>query len=76
MELQIDDTLSIEVYFDPINREDGFMDDIRIWLSDAGPADARLFPSDAIGLLLTADQAEQIAAALAQAAQASRATPR
>jgi hypothetical protein len=76
MILQVDETLAIEVHFDPADREAGFADDIRFALSESGPAEFRLFPADEIAFLLTPEQAEQLAAALQQAAAESQATPR
>jgi hypothetical protein len=76
MRLQVDDTLTIEVYFSVFNREEGYEDDIRLALQESGPPDRRLFPANEIGFLLTADQAEGLASALRQAADESRKTPR
>ena len=76
MRLRVDDTLTIEVYFSVANREEGYEDDSRFALKESGPPDRRLFPADEIGFLLTADQAEELALALRQAAEESRKTLR
>jgi len=76
MILRVDDTLTIEVHFDIADREEGYDDDIRFALRESGPQEMRLFPSDEIGFLLTADQAEQLASALRVAAEESRKRPR
>lgn len=76
MIIRVDDTLTIEVHFDVADREEGYDDDIRFALIESGPRETRLFPSDEIGFLLTADQAEQLASALRSAAEESRETPR
>ena len=73
--IQIDETIQFEVSFSVTNREEGFEDDIRFAIADTAPPGARLFESDEIGILLTPAQAEQLAAALLEAARLSRATP-
>jgi hypothetical protein len=73
--IQVDETVRFEVSFSVLNREEGFEDDIRFAIADTAPPSARLFESDEIGILLTPAQAEQLAAALLEAAQQSRATP-
>ena len=76
MILRVDDTLTIDVHFDMADREEGYDDDIRFALRESVPQEMRLFPSDEIGFLLTADQAEQLASALRAAADESRQRPR
>jgi hypothetical protein len=76
MIIQVDENISIEVYFDPADREEGYQDDIRLYLIEAGPKDKRIFKSDRTGFLLTAKQAKQLAAALQEAATASNNLPR
>ena len=76
MKIDIDQNLTIEVYFDILDREEGFEDDIRFALRQTGPKEYRLFPADEIGFLLTPEQADQLATALTEAAQASRSVPR
>jgi hypothetical protein len=75
MIIDIDETVQIAVSFDPADREAGYEDDIRFAIADTAPPSRRLFESDEIGILLTPAQAEQLAAALLEAAQQSRATP-
>ena len=76
MRIQVDDTLAIEVFFTITDREIGYDDDIRFALHQSGSKEAWLFPSDEMGFLLTASQAEKLASALQQAAEESRRTPR
>jgi hypothetical protein len=76
MIIRVDETLAIQVHFDILDREDGYDDDIRFALIQSGPRETRLFPSDEISFLLTADQAEQLASALRSAARDSRKAPR
>ena len=73
--IEIDETVRFEVSFSVANREEGFEDDIRFAIADTAPPGARLFEVDEIGILLTPAQAEQLAAALLEAARLSRATP-
>ncbi len=73
--IEIDETVRFEVSFSVTNREAGFEDDIRFAIADTAPPDARLFEADEIGILLTPAQAEQMAAALQEAARVSRGTP-
>jgi len=75
MVIDIDETIQMAVSFDPADREAGYEDDIRFAIADTAPPGARLFESDEIGILLTPAQAEQLAAALLEAARMSRATP-
>ena len=75
MFIEVDETIRFEVSFSVFNREEGFEDDIRFAIDDTAPSGARLFESDEIGILLTPAQAEQLAAALLEAARLSRATP-
>ena len=73
--IEIDETVRFEVSFSVANREEGFEDDIRFAIADTAPPGMRLFESDEIGILLTPEQAEHLAAALLEAARQSRATP-
>ena len=68
MIIQVDENISIEVYFDPADREEGYQDDIRFRLIELGPKERRIFKADMTGFLLTAKQAEQLASALQEAA--------
>jgi hypothetical protein len=72
---EIDETVRFEVSFSVFNREEGFEDDIRFAIRDTAPPDLRMFEADEIGILLTPVQAENLAAALLEAARVSRATP-
>jgi hypothetical protein len=76
MDVQIDDELEIRVSFDVFGREEGHDGDIRLALRQSGDKRMWLFSSDEIFVLLTPDQAERLAAGLAQAVEASRNTPR
>jgi len=73
--ITIDETVRFEVSFSVANREAGFEDDIRFAIADTSPPGMRMFESNEIGILLTPAQAEQLAAALLEAARVSRATP-
>jgi hypothetical protein len=73
--IEIDETVRFEVSFSVLNREEGFEDDIRFAIVDTAPPDMRMFEANEIGYLLTPAQAEQLAAALLDAARLSRATP-
>jgi hypothetical protein len=73
--IEVDETIRFEVSFSVFNREEGFEDDIRFAIADTAPPGARLFEVDEISILLTPAQAEQLAAALLEAARLSRATP-
>jgi hypothetical protein len=74
MKIQIDDTLTVEVYFDVADREEGFTDEIRFSLHQFGAQKTWLFPANTISFLLTLDQAEKLAMALNEAVTESRNT--
>jgi hypothetical protein len=76
MIIRVDDSLTLEVNLNVFDREEGYEDDVRFALRESGPKEMKLFPADEISFLLTADQAEQLALALHNAAEASRNTPR
>lgn len=76
MIIRVDDSLVIDVLFTVGDRETGYDDDIRFALRQSGPKEMWLFPADELSFLLTADQAEQLASALQQAAEDSRRAPR
>ena len=42
MRIQVDENISIEVYFDPADREEGYQDDIRFRLIESGPKERRI----------------------------------
>lgn len=73
--IPITEQVTFAVWFDPADREEGFDDDIRFTIHDSGPREARLFAANETSILLTVAQAERLAAALLQAAQASREMP-
>jgi len=72
MIIQVDENISIEVYFHPANREQGSDDDIRFCIYESGPDNLRIFAADETSFLLTSEQAESLASALQQAAAESR----
>jgi hypothetical protein len=74
MIVETDNYLTFEVTFSLDNREDGFNDDIRFAMRESGPPTARILRCDQGSLLVTPNQAEQLARALLQAAEESRAT--
>jgi hypothetical protein len=76
MIIPVYENISVEVYFDPADREEGYEDDIRFRLIESGPKERRIFKADATGFLLTTNQAEQLASALQEAANASKSLPR
>ena len=76
MIIQVDEKISLEVYFDPADREQGFDDEIRFCIHESGPKDMRLFEADETSFLLTIEQAEELAVALQKAAAEARSLPR
>jgi hypothetical protein len=76
MIVQIDEQISLEVYFDPTDREQGYDDEIRFRICESGPKDMRLFEADETSFLLTIEQAEELAVALQKAAAEARSLPR
>jgi hypothetical protein len=76
MIIQVDENISIGVYFDPADREESFDDDIRFRIYESGPDDVRIFAADETTFLLTCAQAERLASALQEAATESRRIPR
>jgi hypothetical protein len=76
MLIQVDENISLEVYFDPADREQGWDDEIRFRIHESGPKDMRLFEADETSFLLTIEQAELLAAALQKAAAEARSLPR
>ncbi|MBN1147402.1 MAG: hypothetical protein JXA78_09105 [Anaerolineales bacterium] len=77
MIIKLDDHISFEIRFDPFDREDGYDDDIRFAVEETPPSpEFRMLAANEISMLLTPDQAENMAVALWQAAQESRNTPR
>ena len=77
MIIKLDDHISLEIHFDPLDREAGYDDDIHFAIEETPVApDLRMLAADEVSMLLTPDQAEKMAIALWQAAQDSRSTPR
>ena len=72
MIIQVDESISLEVHFDPADREQGFDDEIRFCIHESGPEDFRLFAADETSFLLTIRQAEELAVALQKAAAEAR----
>ncbi len=76
MMIQIDENISLEIYFDPADREEGFDDEIRFRIIETGPKAVRIFAADETSFLLTPEQAEKLASALQKAVADSRRIPR
>jgi hypothetical protein len=76
MIIRVDEQISLEVYFDPGDREQGFDDEIQFCIHESGPKDMRVFEADETSFLLTIEQAEELAAALQKAAAEARNLPR
>jgi hypothetical protein len=76
MIVQVNENISLEVYFDLVDREQGFGDDIRFRIYESGPEDSRIFAADETSFLLTCKQADQLVTALQKAVTDSRGTPR
>jgi hypothetical protein len=76
MIIQVDENISLEIYFDPTDREQGFEDEIRFRIYESGPEDLRIFAANETSFLLTCEQAERLASALQKAVTDSRGTPR
>lgn len=65
----LDDTLSVDVYFEPSDTE--FSDNICLYFVESCPEDEKVFLADETNLFLTPDQARELARMLLQAADAS-----
>jgi hypothetical protein len=76
MIIRVDEDISLEVYFDPADREQGFEDEIRFPIYESGPKGFRIFAANKTSFLLTCKQAERLASALQKAVTDSRGTPR
>jgi hypothetical protein len=76
MIIQVDENISLEVYFDPVDREQGFEDEIRFRIYESGPANSRIFAANETSFLLTCEQAERLTSALHKAVSDSKGTPR
>jgi hypothetical protein len=76
MKMKMSENISLDVYFDPADREQGFDDEIRFSIHESGPKHRRLFEADETSFLLTIEQAEELAVALQKAAAEARSLPR
>jgi len=76
MIIQVSESISVEVHFDPADREQGWDDEIRFRIHESGPKDMRLFEADETSFLLTIEQAEELAIALQKAVAEARSLPR
>jgi hypothetical protein len=76
MIIQVSENISVEVHFDPADREQGWDDEIRFRIHESGPKNMRLFEADETSFLLTIEQAEELATALQKAAAEARSLPR
>jgi len=65
----VDDTLKVEVFYEPSDRE--FEDDICVCIEESCPAEEKLFRDDEIHIYLTPKQARQLGLALVKAAEKS-----
>lgn len=74
--VETSNNIIIEVGFDPGDREDGFVDDIYVSLSETGPKNTRVFCADKTRFLISREEALQIAEGLNMAVSESRRTPR
>ena len=76
MIIKLDDHISFEIHFDPLDRKEGYDDDIRFAIDETLVVpNVRMLAANEISIFLTPDQAEKMAQALWQAAQDSRGTP-
>ena len=75
MIIQVNESISLEVYFDPVDREPGFDDEIRFRIYESGPEGLRIFAAGETSFLLTREQAEQLAVALQKAVVDSKNLP-
>jgi hypothetical protein len=65
----VDDTLKIEVFYEPSDRQ--FEDDICLCIEESCPPEEKLFRADEVHIYLTPRQARQLGLALVQAAKMS-----
>lgn len=65
----LDDTLKVEIFLEPADRE--FEDNIRLNIVESCPFDEKLFCADEVNMFLTARQARQLGLALMLAAEKS-----
>ena len=76
MIIQVDENISLKVYFDPADREQEFEDEIRFHIYESGPEDLKIFAANETSFLLTCEQAERLASALHKAVTDSKGAPR
>ncbi|MRS05317.1 hypothetical protein EG832_19190 [bacterium] len=65
----LDDTLSVDVYFEP--SDDQFADNVCVSLWESCPEDEKLFIADETNIYLTSGQARELARMLLEAVDAS-----
>ncbi len=65
----VDDTLKVEVFYDPQDKE--FADNICLCIEESCPAEEKLFRADEAHIYLTPLQARQLGLALVKAATLS-----
>lgn len=68
--LLLDDTLSVEVYFEASDNQ--FSDNVCIRLWESCPEDEKIFIADETNIFITRDQAYQLAMMLLEAVDASQ----
>ncbi|MDP2100120.1 MAG: hypothetical protein U1C51_04420 [Candidatus Izemoplasmatales bacterium] len=76
IKIKIDDHIDFEVGFNLSDREVGYDDDIRFTINETGDRKMKILKGDRTSLLLTQEQAVQLAQALIQATEESRSIPR
>lgn len=65
----VDDTLQVQVYYDPSDLE--YDDNICLSIQECCPSEEKVLTADEVNLYLTPDQARQLAQALLEAVAAS-----
>jgi hypothetical protein len=65
----VDDTLKVEVFFHPEDKE--FPDDVCLCIEESCPPEEKLFRADEVHIFLTPRQARQLGLALVKAAEMS-----
>jgi len=65
----VDDTLKVEVFYHPEDKE--FTDDICLCIEESCPLEEKIFRADEIHIFLTPLQARQLGLALVKAAELS-----
>ena len=65
----VDDTLKVEVFYDPGDKE--FGDDVCLCIEESCPPGEKLFRADEVHIFLTPRQARQLGLALVKAAEMS-----